>query len=394
MTLLRLLAALLCLSAAGLAVAEPYRPDDDRLVLLRVTPREAPQFAELWVARAAMRASPGNLERALDFARRAIDVGRRHGDPRFMSYAEAALARWQGPETPLEVRVIRATLAQNRHAFEAALKELDLVLDAEPNHAQARLTRAVVHKVQGRPAEALRDCAALLGRASPLIVATCTADSAGLGPKPASALAFLEAEMARAPDAPIAERLWAYTVRAEMAERLGAADAESYFREALRLDSAATPDPYLLNAYADFLLEEGRPADARNLLSAHADGNDALLRLTIAERQLVSEGDRDLQPTFERHRQTLAQTFAASQRRGDRPHRREWARYLLEVEGDATKALPAAIANWSEQREPADTLLLLDAAIAAGQPEAAEPVRAWLQKVGLEDVRIQRRLDA
>ena len=125
MTLLRLLAALLCLSAAGLAVAEPYRPDDDRLVLLRVTPREAPQFAELWVARAAMRASPGNLERALDFARRAIDVGRRHGDPRFMSYAEAALARWQGPETPLEVRVIRATLAQNRHAFEAALKELE-----------------------------------------------------------------------------------------------------------------------------------------------------------------------------------------------------------------------------------------------------------------------------
>lgn len=221
MTLLRLLAALLCLSAAGLAVAEPYRPDDDRLVLLRVTPREAPQFAELWVARAAMRASPDNLERALDFARRAIDVGRRHGDPRFMSYAEAALARWQGPETPLEVRVIRATLAQNRHAFEAALKELDLVLDAEPNHAQARLTRAVVHKVQGRPAEALRDCAVLLGRASPLIVATCTADSAGLGPKPASALAFLEAEIVRAPDAPIAERLWAYTVRAEIAERLG-----------------------------------------------------------------------------------------------------------------------------------------------------------------------------
>lgn len=108
----------------------------------------------------------------------------------------------------------------------------------------------------------------------------------------------------------------------------------------------------------------------------------------------MSEGDHDLQPTFERHRQTLAQTFAASQRRGDRPHRREWARYLLAVEGDAAQALPAAIANWSEQREPADALLLLDAAIAAGQPEAAEPVKAWLQKVGLEDVRIQRRLDA
>ena len=392
MTPLRLLIALLCLLAAGTSVAEPFRPNDDQQILLQVTPREDPRFAALWSARAAMRAAPGDLEQALTFARHAIDVGRRQADPRFMSYAEAALARWQGPDTPNEVRVIRATLAQNRHAFDSALQELAAVLRDQPRHAQARLTRAVIHKVQGRPAEALRDCAALLGQASSLIVATCTADSASLGPKPASALAFLDAEIARAPGAPLAERLWAYTVRAEIAERLGRPEADAYFQEALSLEDDVTPDPYLLNAYADFLLEAGRPADVRALLSGHAEGNDALLRLAIAEHRLVAS-DPDAVRRFEQHRDSLSQAFAASQRRGDEPHRREWARYLLAIEGDASNALPVAVKNWSEQREPADALLLLDTAMAAERPEAAEPVRAWLAQVGLEDVRIQRRLD-
>ena len=60
------------------------------------------------------------------------------------------------------------------------------------------------------------------------------------------------------------ERLWVFTSLAETAARLGDTSAAGvHFRAALSLDLR---DPYLLVAYADFLLDEGRPAEARELV--------------------------------------------------------------------------------------------------------------------------------
>lgn len=387
----RLLFLALLMALSTVSAREPYRPGDDSEVLLTLAGREDPAMADLWAARAAMREAPGELIPALRFARRSIEAARQLADPRYMSYAEAALAPWNDADPPNEVRVMRATLAQHRHQFDAALADLDAVLTDDPRHAQARLTRAVIRKVRGAPQDALRDCAGLVGAASSLVVATCVADSASLSRQPTSALALLLAEIERAPQAPTGERLWALTVRAEIAERLGWPETEGFYREALALGSVERPDPYLLNAYADFLLETGRPADARALLLAHVAMDDALLRLAVAETRLL-DAQPDLKPDLEDHRAQLETRFEMSQRRGDAPHQRELARFLLDVKGDAAAALPVALANWSAQREPADALLVIDAAITAGQPEAAAPVHDWLQRTGLEDVRVARRL--
>jgi hypothetical protein len=43
--------------------------------------------------------------------------------------------------------------------------------------------------------------------------------------------------------------------------------------------------------------------------------------------------------------------------------------------------------NWARQKEPADALLLWQAAHAAGQPAAAEPIRALVQG-GWQDLRL------
>ena len=84
----RLLMAVLMVTMLGAAAArEPYRPDDDEQVLLRLNDREGPEVSEVWAARKAMRDAPGELSPALDFARRAIEAGRQRADPRFMSYA-------------------------------------------------------------------------------------------------------------------------------------------------------------------------------------------------------------------------------------------------------------------------------------------------------------------
>ena len=58
---------------------------------------------------------------------------------------------------------------------------------------------------------------------------------------------------------------WQYTRLAEMAVRLQRwEEAERHFRAAL---AQGATDPFLLGAYADFLLQRGRPGDVLQLLA-------------------------------------------------------------------------------------------------------------------------------
>ena len=78
--------------------------------------------------------------------------------------------------------------------------------------------------------------------------------------------------------------------------------------------------------------------------------------------------------------------------RGDAVHRREQARFFLDVDPNPGAALAAAEENWQVQREPDDALILLRAAQAAGQSPAAQPARQFLQQAHLQDVRMAARV--
>src|SRR6202030_2916991 len=84
----------------------------------------------------------------------------------------------------------------------------------------------------------------------------------------------------------------------------------------------------------------------------------------------------------------LRAAFAAETQRGETVHRREQARFLLEVEDQPKLSLAAAIENWAVQREPDDVLVLVNAAKSAGRPAAAEPALAFARSQGLSDVRV------
>ena len=71
--------------------------------------------------------------------------------------------------------------------------------------------------------------------------------------------------------------------------------------------------------------------------------------------------------------------------RGDTLHRQEESRFQLKVEGNKTRALELAVANWAIQREPYDARILLEAAVAAGRRDAAQPVLDWLAQSKHED---------
>jgi Tfp pilus assembly protein PilF len=364
------------------ATAAPYRPTDDAEVLERLPTAGDGALRELRRLHADLAQHPQDLSLALRVARADIDAARLRSDPRFNGYAEAALAPWLAQANPpAPVLVLRATLRQSRHDFTAALADLDKVLALDPTNAQARLTRAVVRQVEGDYPAALGDCLSLALLAGTLVTETCAASLRSLTGDARSARDRLEAALDHAAPATDDQiRLWALTVLGEIEMRLGDGEgAERSFRTALSLGR----DAYLLGAYADFLLDAGRPEDVMTLLHDDALVDPLLLRLALAEQSLLT-------PTLQARIADLSERFAANRRRGDTSHQREEARFALYLLKDPTAALRLAEANWAQQREPADARILLEAARAADTPEAAAPVLHWLARTRIDDVHLRR----
>lgn len=366
--------AILALTAAGHAGAQPYRPTDDALVLERLP-------AGLPVPR---RAIPHDPQAATALARSYLERARQHADPRFVGYAEQLLQPWWSEALPpAPVLLLRATIRQARHQFDEALADLGLLLARHPHDGQALLTRATVLRVQGRHAEAARDCRALRGIADPFVAELCEQSVRGLGGGLAEAAAALDRLAPQMPLQPAGVQAWYFAERADMARRLGrAGQAERLHRLAI---ARLLADPLLVATAADLLLESGRAQDALAIVGA-APAVDALrLRAALARRALG-------QPDAVTER-ALADAYAAARRRGDEAHLREEARFELAIRSDAAAALRLAQDNWRSQREPEDARLLLEAARAANAPAATEPVRQWLRQSGLQDAALATLLD-
>lgn len=363
------------------APAAPFVPTEDHQVVetLRTKPLD-PAWQELRRLRAALLQRPDDVRLAVQLAQRYIEQGRREADPRSLGHAQAVLAPWlvQEPPPP-SVLLLRATIRQSQHEFDGALADLQAVLRADPRNAQAWLTAAVVHQVQGRYDEARRHCASLVSLAGALTSAVCFAGSASLDGHAVQSEAMLQAMLARTGGLTGAERQWAQTLLAEIAERQGhVVQAESSFKAAME---SGPHDPYVLAAYADLLLDRGRPREVVALLRGERKADALLLRLVIAEQQLRM-------PEAERDREALRARFEAARRRGDPVHRREEARFMLALGEDAIEAARLATENWRSQREPSDARLLLEAALAAKAPKLARPAVEWFRRHHVEDVRL------
>lgn len=362
----------------GTVCAAPYVPASDAKVLERLPfkPND-PVAREMAQMRAELQRNPKNVEIAVRLAGRYYGLVGEEGDPRYLGYAQAALAPWwEMPAPPVEVQVLRAGLAQFRHDFAAALADLTQVVERDPRHAQARALRATIHIVQARYADARADCKALRGITSELVASGCEAMVDGLNGHAAGAYQTLSQELAADRGASTEEKLWVLIRLAEMAQRLDRIEsAEAHFRQALEL---GVSDTFLLAAYADFLLDQKRPAEVLKLLKDKTRSDTLLLRLVFAERTLNLHGAREREAT-------LAARYAAAQMRGDTVHQQEEARFVLQVKNDPQRALKLAQENWKVQLEPRDARIFLEAAIAAKDVSAAQPVLRWLDQSHIED---------
>jgi tetratricopeptide (TPR) repeat protein len=369
-------------SAGGNVLAAPYVPQFESQVLEHL-PFKAndPVARELSELRGQLRRNPRDIDTAVKLARRYYDMVGEEGDPRYLGYAQAALAPWWDmQEPPLEVQVMRASIRQFRHDFAGAIHDLTRALERDPSHPQARSLRAIIHIVQARYPQAKEDCSILRKVGDPLIGLGCEAMVDGLTGNAGPAYDALNRAYESAPNESPAKKMWLLIRLGELAERLNRRQAvERHFKDALAL---GITDTFLLAAYADFLLAENRPNEVVGLLKDKTRSDTLLLRLVLASRRLNL-------PTAKELENALAARYAAAQMRGDTTHQQEEARFTLEIGHDPKKALALALENWKVQLEPRDAEIVLEAAIAAKDPVAARPVLNWLERTRIEDKRLQ-----
>lgn len=366
------------------AYAAPYIPSAGNKVVERLPSRTEPKQRELASLRAALNKNPSDLPLAASLARRYIELARGDGDPRYLGYAQAALGPWwKQPQPPAEVLVLRATLRQSTHQFDAALADLAAVLRQDADNPQAWLTQATVQSITGDFDAARASCMRLHARAPALVVQTCVSSVGSVSGAAAGSYADLRRALARQPEAAPEIRVWVVTLLAEMAARLGQdAAAEAHFREALTYDST---DSYLLAAYADFLLDHQRAPEVVTLLKGTTRADALLLRYALALKALGS-------PDAARHTTVLRNRFEAAMLRADTLHQREQARFELGLRNDPAAAVRLAKLNWAVQKEPADLRILAEAAATSGDAEAAKLVRDWIRASEIEDRTLQAAL--
>jgi hypothetical protein len=381
--------------------ATTFVPANDNVVVQRLTHKPTPSERQ---RQRQLRADPANLPLALATARDAIARARQLGDPRDLGLAQTALQPWwTDTNAPAAAVLLRATVLQSQHHFDAALRDLGTLLDPKRpiertvSH-QARLTRAAILQAQGQLAAAQSDCAALEASSrqdtftnTRTLARACLAELQSLQGQNQTATRAFEALAQNSPASP-----WLSLLRAEHAERLGArADAAKHFIQATQ----GTPDIYAVSAYVDWLLNQGQTAQALTLLnSLQADPDALLLRRAIALKRLND-------PSAAQQASVLRARFSEARRPSDASrdvnaattlapslHAREEARFALDVDGDASRAWALAQSNWAEQKEPADAVLYVRAAVAAHAMDAAKALVASLKASGWHDVRLAQAL--
>jgi Tfp pilus assembly protein PilF len=359
--------------------AAPRKPVLDTEVVERLPLRTGDATTrELAVLQAAAKGAGQDPQAASTLAQRYFDLAVARGDPRYVGYAEAVVARFAEPLPP-SLHVVRGQLRQYRHDFAGALDDFAGALAQDPGLSDAHAWRAAIFLVQADYLGAQKECDALNRLERFVLYGGCTGLVQAYGGKLDSGYRTLQKALANTMDA--GNRLWLLTRLGEVAEWHGQPKvAEKHYRDALGL---GRDDGYLLAAWGDFLLDGGRPEEVLKQLAGWEASDNLLLRLAEAEAALKRPGAARLA-------QMLEDRFAAAKQRGDTTHQAEEARYQLRLRGNAKEALRLAAENYRVQREPRDARILLEAAIAAGDAAAANPVRDWLQASGFEDARLRR----
>ena len=336
---------------------------------------------ELQTMLRATRANPTDLPAAKAAARALIAQGRIAGDSRLVGAATGVLLPFMAA-SDAEALYLVATARQYQHDFTGALSLLDQALKLQPKDASALLSRGTINIVLGKFDLASADCARIASLPRPDLGFLCQSTALLLTGQAPMVYQRLKTIIANPGLLDPALRGWAVGLMGEIASLQGdTATAKAHFAEVIAEDPLALRERLLL---VDLLLGEKAATEAISLLAPAPDVDGVLIRRVLAA-QITGDTAMAAQATSQ-----LDRRFRLNLDLGLTAHAREEARYYLQIAGDPALALKRAIVNWDLQHEIEDAQLLIDAAVAAGDPKAALPVLDWIksQSVSVPTLRI------
>jgi tetratricopeptide (TPR) repeat protein len=222
----RPLAAFCLLVTATVAQAAPFTPASDDEVVEKLPLATDAAAKRVEALRRQLTARRDDARLRVEVARRYFELAMAQGDPRLVGYASAAVA-------PLATTgvdnaaywLVRGQLEQYSHQFAAALDSLGRAAKLAPSMPDAPAWRAAIFMVQARYPEAAAECERLAAIADPLFATGCSAyvqaSTGGLR----AAYARLDAAVAGASQVAPELLVWQHTRLAEMAQRMGEAQA-------------------------------------------------------------------------------------------------------------------------------------------------------------------------
>lgn len=296
-----------------------------------------------------------------------LQQARETGDQRLPGEALRLLSL---ADNNLDILLLRADAWQALHQFEPALNALQQVLQQRPTHPQAMLMLASLQTVRGEYTAAQAACHHLLGHAPALVTGSCSSSVLARQGEPQVAYNGLhQLYEQQAMTGASSETLhYAQVTLAEVAEQLGIPAATDWWQLALQ---TRPNDLYTRIGAARNALYAGR-SDQVMALTENYNDVDALLYLRTQALQSRAPAEA---ASLTRQ---LMQRVALARQRGDTLHARDQATILLDLLQRPQDALTLARINWENQREPEDTRLLLQAALAANRPDIHTTTCEWL----------------
>ena len=367
-----LLVCSLLFAVAPAALAQPrFVPANEQVLLSRSV---HVQDAALRTLDEARRARLDDQQAAVAYARAVFELGLTEGDLRWWGRARSALAPWWSePKLSADGHFMRALVLQGFHEFKPALQDLSRAIELQPQRGEFWSWRFALNLLLSDMAAARQDCEALARQVSPLEAQPCRAILLYRTGQPMQAVALLRQSVQQAYfSGPLAQD-WLQWHLGE-AHRVAGQDEQAVAVWQAHLLKRPRSHAVRL-ALAETLNRMGRHAQAMQV-ARQDNPTDALL----VQQLLASQGLRDGQ-TAKLAEQVLARWRAQDLRQESLIERPRMV-FLIRYGHDVQAGLELAARNWTEQNEPADGLLFLEAALRTGQVSRAQAVLDWAKATG------------
>ncbi len=363
-----------------------FSPHESSIVLTASAHDKGAQNSKFADLTKAWRSQPQDLSVSLAYAREVFQIGLTEGDLRWFGASKAAmLPWWKNDDLPADAFFMRGLVKQGFHDFTGGLSDINKAIARNPNKAEFWSWRFAMHLLKSDLVAALQDCESidrLFGQDESKVYRAILRYRTG---DPQTAIGLFKTLVNSPNFQSPSSKEWLALHLGEAYRVAGQPDmAIAIWKKQLKV----TPKSHFIKlSLAELWVQEGKYLEVKQMSDSVAPTDALLVQLILANKGLKDPAEKNLASLFESRLNSQALRLESMI---ERPQ----LIYFIDYAKDPATGLSLSIENWKIQQEPRDAVLFLKAALTLNQPQAAQPVQAWLEKTNYSDPQIKVLLES